>query len=204
MVAHGCFTGSGLTWAVSDAGLAGSTRCPRTCAWSGPVSHATLVYRSSRSPLSSAWGWGGGGGWTGSLVDMVDAGPDARVVVIGPGALDVGCALMQAGSLEVTFVTLGTEPRCCRREARADAAVVPRPGSLDAALRAVRVCGRTLVPFGTAALGRLEAGWIAPIRAELERIGFDDVRSWAAPDGFVIRAELPSAGPMFDGRGSCA
>ena len=166
------------------------------------MSRASLVsdapYPLPQPPLA----WGGGGGWTGSLVDLVDAGVDSRVVVVGPGAPDVGCALMKAGSLEVTFVRLGLHLGDCRREVRADVAVVPRPGCLEGALAAVRMCGRMLVPLGTVALGGLEPGWIAPLRAELRRLGFDDVRSWAGPDGFLMRAGLPLVGRI--GRLACA
>lgn len=132
-------------------------------------------------------------------MELVEARSGMRVVVVGPGALDAGCALMRAGVMEVSIVRLdghvGAGAGTCRRAVRPDAVVAPRPGCLDAALQAVRMCGRMLAPAGSVVLGGLELGWVAPLRAELERLGFRGVASWSLSDGYVLRAGLQSAAP---------
>ena len=133
--------------------------------------------------------------WTATLLDLVDPAPDSHIVLIGPGALDLGCTLMQAGIPEIAFVRLGE----CPRDIHADIAMVPQPPCLDAALRAITLATRMLLPLGTLALGSLAPAWIAPLQAQLRALGFGAVHAWAGTDGMMLRAELP-----LHGRLSCA
>lgn len=138
--------------------------------------------------------------WTASLLDLVDPAPDSRVVLIGPGALDLGCTLMQAGTAEVALIRLGE----CPRNVQADIAIVPRPPCLDAAARAVTLAARMLCPLGTLALGSLAADWVAPLAAHLRALGFDATHLFATGDGMLLRAELPLHGRLPCAPLSCA
>jgi hypothetical protein len=86
-----------------------------------------------------------------ALLAMASPGPECRVVVMAPGALELTCSLLQRGHRAVTMV------RPCERvlNDEADLVIVPRVTSTEMVAQSVACARRILRPRGTIVLRRL-------------------------------------------------
>ena len=133
-----------------------------------------------------------------ALIAFADPGRDSRIALVGTDTLGLLCALLRQGHVCASAMRLGDRPA----SGAADVVLVPHVGSPDHLARAVAQARRLLVPFGTLVLrllGEPDSG--LPLQAGhlLTLHGFGMVRRRAAPDGMLVRAELP-----LHGRLSCA
>ena len=128
----------------------------------------------------------------GALLALADPGLDCRVVVLGPGGLELTCAMIRQGYVEVTMARPCERPRA--REA--DVVLVPQAVTAEALYRAAAFARVALAPLGTVVI-RLAAEVSAPHAVQqLKKHGFTAVRSRTEGAKVLLRAELPMFGQL--------
>lgn len=134
-----------------------------------------------------------------ALIRVADAALDSRIVVLLPGALELTCALMRRGYINVAMARLTDRPRA----EQADVLIVPEmaPGiAADGLLdRVVSYARRVLSPLGTVVLSLdagLAAGAAQQVRRRLRTLGFAAVHAETACGSTLVRADLPLIGRL--------
>lgn len=130
-----------------------------------------------------------------ALLAMADPGPDCRVVIMGLGALELTCALLQRGYTQVTIA------RPCDRApgGQADIVVIPQVASAEAMARSIACARHMLAPLGTIAIRLAMAGAGPSPRdaiAQMRLHGFTAVRTRTLFGTALIRGELPLFGQL--------
>lgn len=130
-----------------------------------------------------------------ALIRVADAALDSRIVVLLPGALELTCALMRRGYINVAMARLTDRPR----GEQADVLVVPEIAANGLVDRVVSYARRVLAPLGTVVLS-LDAGLAAEAsqqaRCRLRTLGFAAVHTEVACGGTLVRADLPLIGRL--------
>ena len=133
-----------------------------------------------------------------ALLALADACPDSRVSLIGPNTLELLCALLRRGSLDVSATRVSDWPQA----GTADVAIIPGLNAPDALGRAVAHARRVLTPLGTVAL-HLASDPADALSQHVCRLlllhGFERVRVRDFSGEALIRAEVP-----LHGRIACA
>lgn len=168
-----------------------------------------LATRSAPSPLPGQWGVLPDRADL-ELLEWADPELDDRVVLLGPNCLELMCALIRNGSLDVSTVRLPDRPEAgC-----ADLVIVANIGGPDTLACAIRHARRALVPLGSVVVG-LPTGRAAALASEaielLRGCGFERIRqrpAWGRSSPTLLRAELPLPGgpvqeSLLQGAASC-
>lgn len=133
-----------------------------------------------------------------ALLDLADPLPDARVILIGSGTLDLLCALIRRGCYHAATVQLTDRSQA----GVADIALVPHASSPECIDAAVLLAKRALVPLGSIII-RLEDSSPDALasftRRTLRLHGFSAIHTRALGDHWLVTAELP-----LHGRLACA
>lgn len=133
-----------------------------------------------------------------ALLAVADPSPESRVSLIGPNTLELLCALLRRGSVDVSAMRVSDRPQA----ATADVAVIAHVASPDCLERAIAHARRILMPLGTVAI-HLPAGPANALPQRAGRLlllhGFTAIRVFDHDGETLIRAELP-----LHGRLACA
>jgi hypothetical protein len=130
-----------------------------------------------------------------ALLALACPGPECRVVVMAPGALELTCSLLHRGYRAVTMV------RPCERvlNHEADLVIVPQVTSTEMVAQSVACARRILRPRGTIVL-RLAAAGAGPSPREamphLTRHGFMAIQTRVVFGAVLMRGELPAYGRL--------
>lgn len=130
-----------------------------------------------------------------ALLAIADPGLDCRVTIIGPGSLELACALLRRGHTDVTMVKLCERPRA----GSADVVIMPEVQTVDVIAHVAAYARRTLVALGTVVIrlaSDLEGASEQLARRELLRHGFALIRTRNAYGCAILRAELPLYGQV--------
>lgn len=128
-----------------------------------------------------------------ALLTIADPRPESRVSLIGPNTLELLCALLRHGSIDVSATRV-----CDRLHAGpADVAVIAHLLSPDCLERAIAHARRVLVPLGTVAI-HLAADATDELSKQAGRLlvlhGFIRIRVFDHDGETLIRGELPPHG----------
>jgi hypothetical protein len=130
-----------------------------------------------------------------ALLAMADAGPECRVAIVAPGALELSCALLRRGYGSVTMV----QARERAPANQADIVIVPHAASVEAITHSIACARRILAPLGTVVI-RLSINGMCPTPREaipqLVLHGFTAIRTRIAFGAALLRGELPLYGHL--------
>lgn len=129
------------------------------------------------------------------LLDLADPLPDARIILIGPGTLELLCALIRRGCSHAAMMQLTDRSQT----GEADLALMPHASSPECIDAAVVLAKRALAPLGTMII-RLEDSSPDALalftRRTLRLHGFSAVQMPALSDHCLVTAELPLHGRL--------
>ncbi len=130
-----------------------------------------------------------------ALLAMANPSLDSRVNLIGPHTLELLCALLHQGSVNVLATRVSDHPQA----GSADVAIIPDIVSSDCLGRAVAHARRVLTPLGTMAI-RLAAAPTDALSQQAGQLlllhGFSAVRVVDFCGETLIRGELPLYGRL--------
>jgi len=133
-----------------------------------------------------------------ALLTVADPSPESRVSLIGPDTLELLCALLRHGSVDVAATRVCDRPHA----GTADVAIIAHVLSPDCLERAIAHARRVLAPLGTVAV-HLAAGPDNALSQQAGRLlllhGFNPIRVFDHDRETLIRGELP-----LHGRLACA
>lgn len=130
-----------------------------------------------------------------ALLDLADPLPDARVILIGPGTLELLCALIRRGCHHATTVQLTDRSQA----GVADIALMPHASSPECIDAAVLLAKRALAPLGSIVIRVTESSPDALAsftRRTLRLHGFSAIHTRALGDQCLLTAELPLHGRL--------
>ena len=131
----------------------------------------------------------------GELLDLLGPVDGLHVLVIGPGGLGPMLALHRRGAAGVTAVC-GTSKQSVEA---ADAAIVPRVGTVELADAAIALARRSIRPLNSLVLRLTPSAppsLLAHVRRQLQASGFSLGRVVTIGASTVVRAELPLYGRL--------
>jgi len=133
-----------------------------------------------------------------ALLAVADPSLESRISLIGPSTLELLCALLRRGSVNVSASRVSDRPQA----GTADVAVIAHVASPDCLARAIAHAHRVLAPLGTLAI-HLTAGPADALSQQANQLlllhGFSPIRVYDYAGDTLIRAELP-----LHGRLACA
>lgn len=130
-----------------------------------------------------------------ALLLLADPGPESRVVVTAPDALELTCTLLRRGLRAVTMA---------RRYERvpsgaADIVIIPRLAGGDAMASTIAAARRMLAPLGSLVLRVASEGpqpCVGSVTPLLREQGFSRIRTRMGAETALIRADLPVFGRL--------
>lgn len=133
-----------------------------------------------------------------ALLTVADPSPESRVSLIGPNTLELLCALLRRGSIDVSATRVCDRPQA----GTADVAIIAHVLPPDCLERAIAHARRVLAPLGTVAI-HLAADPADALSQQAGRLlllhGFNLIRVFDHDGKTLIRGELP-----LHGRLACA
>ncbi len=130
-----------------------------------------------------------------ALLTVADPSPESRVSLIGPNTLELLCALLRCGSIDVSAMRVCDRPQA----GTADVAVIAHVASPDCLERAIAHARRVLTPLGMIAI-HLPACPADALSQKAGRLlllhGFTAIRALDHGGETLIRAELPLHGRL--------
>jgi hypothetical protein len=132
---------------------------------------------------------------TRALLDLIGPVEGLHVLLVGPGGLEIMCALMARGCASVEMASLAQRPRA----EIADLAIVPDVASIECAAQAVVQARRALRPLNTLILrfkANPPASLLQDVRILLGQNGFFVGRQRSLDDRIVLTAEFPLYGRL--------
>lgn len=130
-----------------------------------------------------------------ALLTIADPSPDSRISLIGQNTLELLCALLRRGSIDVSAMRVSDRPPA----ATADLAVIAHVASPDCLERTIAHARRILAPLGTIAI-HLAAHPADPLSQQAGRSlllhGFSSIRTFEYAGETLVRAELPLYGRL--------
>ena len=130
-----------------------------------------------------------------ALLTIADPSLDSQIILIGPHALELLCALLHRGSTNVFATRVSDHPQA----GTADVAIIPDIMSSDCLERAVAHARRVLAPLGTVAIHLLadSADALSQQAGQLLLLhGFSAIRVVDFCGETLIRGELPLYGRL--------
>ena len=130
-----------------------------------------------------------------ALLAVADAGLHSRISLIGPNSLELLCALLRRGSIDVSATRVTDRPQPCT----ADVAIIPHVASPECLARAIAHAHRILAPLGTIAI-HLPADPADALSQHASQLlalhGFSSIRVYSCAGETLIRAEQPLYGRL--------